>query len=142
MKNKIQSLLYVVAAVVVFVISYGIYQQRTPINVPMAEINSADWEAQKAAAEQSTARAASLSRARKLVACETDEDCVIVDKDPCGCVVGPQGVTAINVGQIEEFNKNLSQITQSCPDNAPSTQAQCSPTAQAVCRERACTIIY
>jgi adenine-specific DNA glycosylase len=81
--------------------------------------------------------------ARRMYRCETDEDCVIVDKDPCGCWVGPSGVTAINVAYILDFNKMTQKsLAKTCPDTEPSVDKECSPSARAVCKEKVCRIVY
>ena len=142
MKQKIQNILCVVGAVCIAFLSYTIYQQHTAIPIFVPEISAEELDAREAAAQQDAARAAAATRARKLVACSTDDDCVIVDKDPCGCLSGPKGVIAINVEQMESFSNRNSALTTACPDREPSTEGPCSPQARPVCRERMCTIVY
>lgn len=82
-------------------------------------------------------------RARKMVSCQTDDDCIIVDKDPCGCLVGPQGVTAINAAYTLDFNKLQEDlVAKACPEGEPSQIKECSPSAYAVCRAHVCRIQY
>lgn len=93
--------------------------------------------------QKAAQRTAAQRRHRKLVSCQSDEDCVIVDKDPCGCLVGPQGVTAINASYTLEFNKMQEGVmAKACPEGEPSQEKECSPSAQAVCQAHVCRIQY
>ena len=103
---------------------------------------------QKAAAEQKRFNAqAARERAElqvQIYRCNNNEECVIVDKDPCGCLRGPSGVTAINAEWSLEFSKLIEKEFESgisCPSVA-STQDECSATAKAVCLENRCQIVW
>lgn len=114
-----------------------------PIQVDIPRLDAQELTAQKEASEKAEQAAARRARINRVYACSADEDCIIVDKDPCGCAAGPKGVVAINVNFITEFDK-LNQtglITKACPDEV-STQQECSPAARAVCRARSCKITY
>ncbi len=115
----------------------------TPIEVDVPYLDATEIAAKKEVAEQADKQAQKEARARRVYMCEADEDCIIVDKDPCGCSVGPKGVVAINVNYITEFNALNSQSmgTKACPD-AVSTEKECSSTAQPVCKARKCKITY
>lgn len=140
--KKLKNYLCVLGAGLVCLIGLGVYQNRTPIAVHIPEISTQELDARAEVAQQVATRSAAASWARKLVACSADEDCVIVDKDPCGCIAGPKGVMAINVDQLVSFNERQNALTEGCPDNPPSTKAECSPTARPVCRKQTCTIVY
>jgi chemotaxis protein histidine kinase CheA len=97
------------------------------------------------ATPSSSASSAAKPRARmsQFAACTSDEECVLVDNHPCGCLIGPRGKTAINIKYITEFNDKL-QLTAdtfSCPNNEPSSQGACSPSARTVCQQKFCRIV-
>ncbi len=113
-----------------------------PIEVNIPQLDAAEIAAQKEAAQQAEKQAQREARIRRVYACQKDEDCIIVEKDPCGCAVGPKGLVAINVDFVTDFNTlNSKQITTACPDTI-STEKECSAEAQAVCRARTCKITY
>ena len=133
--------LIVVTAVVVFLIPLFLTHD-SPTQVDVPHLNAQEIAAQKEATEQAEKQAQKEARIRRVYACQTEEDCIVVDKDPCGCAAGPQGVTAINVGQITAFNSiNNQQGAKACPD-VISTEKECSATAQAVCVAHTCKIRY
>ena len=76
----------------------------SPIEVNIPRLDAAEMAAQKEAAQQAEKQAQREARARRVYACQSDEDCIIVEKDPCGCAVGPKGVVAINVNFVTDFN--------------------------------------
>ena len=108
MMKKVQNIFYVVGAVILGFITFTMYQQRTPIPIFVPEITMEELDTRAAAAKQTEERVAANTRARKLVACSVDDDCIIVDKDPCGCLVGSAGVTSINVNHVLDFNETQS----------------------------------
>ena len=111
------------------------------VRIPQLTVEGlADQKQEVAKAEQETARKARLSR---IYSCKQDEDCLIVDKDPCGCAAGPSGVVAINVNYITDFDalNNAKMGTKACSSQV-STIKECSPSAQAVCRAHTCKISY
>ena len=98
-------------------------------------------ESQRQQAEAARHRAEVMS---KMYRCKEDDQCVIVDKDPCGCLKGPSGVTAINGEWSLEFSKLMDKkfaATTTCPSQ-PSQEKECSPRAKAICRSNRCTIAY
>lgn len=105
--------------------------------------NQADYEKQKSQ-QEAQQRARRAAKAKEFIyACQTDSDCIIVDKDPCGCLVGPKGVVAINASRSLEFSQSLGNVmAKACPDGAPSTERECSPNARAVCQKKLCKIVY
>ena len=118
----------------------------SPIQVNLSKAAQKDTaepeEAMPSRQSQPSKEAALKAKLQKISGCEADEDCVIVDKDPCGCFIGPSGVTAINALYTLEFDKMQSHaITKACPE-IPSTEQACSDTARAVCQDNTCKIIY
>lgn len=115
----------------------------SPISVDIPQLSVEEMAAQKAAAAKAEHDAARKARLHRIHSCTEDSDCLIVDKDPCGCYVGPKGVTAINVNYITDFDAlNSSKMgMKSCPSTL-STAAECSPSARAVCKARTCAISY
>lgn len=143
MKKLIKNVLCLCGAVLIGMWLSLLMRNSTPLDVEVpvihAEEITAKEEAQHKAAQASAARAMQ----KRIFSCATDEDCIIVDKDPCGCLVGPQGVTAINAAYTIDFNKlQEKNVTKTCPEVSPSTTKECSPSARAVCEDRACKIAY
>ena len=112
-----------------------------PVNIP--RLDAQELAAQKEAATKAEKEAARKARAAKVYSCKTDEDCIIVDKDPCGCAAGPKGVVAINVNFITEFNvmNQANMVTKACGETV-SRERECSPFARAACQARTCKIVY
>lgn len=143
MKNKLKNIIYAcLAGIVVLLIPLFLSKERViEIDLPTLELQElvAQEEAQEKVAQQSAKQAVR----RRIVQCSADEDCIIVDKDPCGCLIGPSGVMAINATRTLEFNKIYSKtVTKACPDREPSTEKECAPSARAVCRANTCKIAY
>lgn len=139
MKNKIKAVLYLLSAVGVLALVPVFLSKDAPIEVVIPSLSLQEMNAQEAKQKEQATRAI----VRRMYRCEVDEDCIIVDKDPCGCWAGPSGVTAINVGYTLEFNKmNEKSLAKACPDTAPSTEKECSPSAHAVCKSKVCRIAY
>ena len=115
----------------------------SPIPVDIPALDSAEIAAQKEAAAQAEKEAQRQAHAKRVYSCSTDEDCLIVDKDPCGCAAGPKGVVAININYITDFNAINAQrmVTKACAE-VLSREKECSPTAHAVCKARTCKIVY
>ncbi len=151
MSQKIKGLFLLVCAAGVLILALSFFSRSTPIEVQMplvttqmvkenqAQLKSEEEQRQNAAAARK--RAETEVRVRQ---CTADDQCIIVDRDPCGCLKGPEAVTAINSAMSLEF----SQLVQSetfgstvCPA-VGSTERECSATARAVCQQNACTIIY
>lgn len=135
------AVLIAITAGVVFLIPLFLSHD-SPIEVNIPQLNVQEIATKKEAAEQAEKQAQKEARVRRVYACQADEDCIIVDKDPCGCAVGPKGITAINVNFITEFNAmNNQQGAKACPDTI-STEQECSDSAEAVCVSRVCKIRY
>ena len=124
--------------------------RRSTIETDMPALSSEEIIAAKEDYQRQVAEQEAQERARRVAkaraanyACQTDSDCIIVDKDPCGCLIGPKGVVAINASRSLEFTQSLGNVmAKTCPEGAPSTQNECSPSARAVCRNKTCKIIY
>lgn len=143
MKSKVRNVLTLLFAVSLLVLLPIFLLHVKPIEVTIPEITRAEVVAQEEKQQKEAHATAMRAWTRRLYACEVDEDCIIVDKDPCGCLIGPSGVTAINAEKTLEFNQRFqSTITKACPDEQPSTEKECSESARAVCQSGTCRIVY
>ncbi len=143
MKTKIRDMVLLVCAVIVVVLIPVFLRQDKPIEVSIPVLDSAQLAAQEAQQKKEAAQEAAREAQRRMVSCTVDSECIIVDKDPCGCLVGPEGVTAINAAYTLDFNKVQSNVlAKACPEGAPSTERECGPTAHAVCTNNVCRIAY
>ena len=143
MKSKIKSALLLVCAGIAVVLIPVFLSKDTPIEVSVTERTKTKLAEQEAEQQQEAQAQAAKNRTRRVYRCQVDEDCIIVDKDPCGCLVGPSGVTAINAAYTLDFNRmNVRSLTKACPETAPSMERECSPSAHAVCAEQVCKIAY
>ncbi len=142
MKSKMKEIFLLACAGVVFVLIPLFISQDNPIPVSLPELDANKIAEQEAEQKKIAAEQAARAKERRMFACEVDEDCIIVDKDPCGCLVGPEGVTTINAAYTLDFNSKQKMITKACPEGDPSTEAQCSPNAAARCVENQCKIVY
>ena len=151
MSQKIKGLFLLICAVGVLGLAMSFFSRGTPIEVQvpmvtkqMVEEKQAQLKSeaeQRQNAEAARKRAETEARVRQ---CTADEQCIIVDRDPCGCFKGPEGVTAINSVMSLEFSQMVQAETSGstvCPE-VGSSERECSATAQAVCRQNSCTIIY
>ena len=151
MIQKIKGLFLLLCTAGVLVLAASFFSRAKPIEAQMplltvqmvqenqAQLKSAEEQRQHAAAARK--RAETEVRVRQ---CTADEQCIIVDRDPCGCLKGPEGVTAINSAMSLEFSQLIQSETSGstvCP-SVGSTEKECSATARAVCRQNACTIVY
>ena len=151
MSSKIHTLLLVVCSVVVLLLAFLFWMRPAPIEATVPLVTLEMVREHQAAVEQAAQKRQQAENSRKhnelmarLVACHTNEDCIIVDKDPCGCLNGPESVTAINVEMTVEFSELLEkkfEAATACP-SVPSVERECSDTARAVCQEQRCQIIY
>ena len=149
--NLIKNVLFLVCAALIVLLIPVFIKHDQPFYVEMPSLDTIkldeirEQEYIQIQEEQKEKREAQAmaQRANTLIACSKDEECVIVDKHPCGCLVGPRGVTAINIAHISDFNDRVQRraTTASCPTGNPSTEGFCSPTAHAVCRHKTCRII-
>ena len=128
---------------VVIMLIVLVLANNTPIEVNLPHFTAEELAEQKKAASQAAKAAYRKQRISKMYVCQTDDDCAIVDKDPCGCLIGPKGVTAINVGYITDFDEinNKAFGTRTCPEQT-SAEKECSPSAHPVCRAKRCKIAY
>lgn len=151
MSKKIQGLFLLVCAAVAAVLALSFFSRGTPIEVQMPMVTRDMLQASRSEIEAENERKQNAEAARKRAEmevrvrrCASDDQCIIVDRDPCGCFSGPKGVTAINSAMSLEFSQMIQAETSGstvCPETR-STQRQCSPSARAVCRRGACTIVY
>ena len=151
MIRKIKSVFFLLCSIVVLLLAvfFYLHSEKIEAQAPLLTAQmAAEYQAlQKEAEEKRQNAQAARARADMQVrvrACESDEECIIVDQDPCGCLKGPEGVTAINASYALEFSrlveKSFAQTT-TCPD-VSSTERECSASARAVCQEKACHIVY
>ena len=151
MNPKIKGIFLLVCAVFVLALAASFFTRSNPIEVQIplvtrqmidenqAAIKSAEAKRQNAAAERKRAELE-----KRLYQCQNDNECIIVDKDPCGCLKGPEGVTAINSAMSLEFSRFMqgqSSVASVCPSVA-STERECSASARPVCQQNVCKIVY
>lgn len=143
MNKMIKNVFLLVCAVGIMCLIPVFLLHDSPIPVDIVRLDARELAAQKEAVAKAEKKARSQARVRKVYACNVNEDCIIVEKDPCGCAIGPRGVTAINVNHTLDFNSinNQKSITKTCPEKI-SREKECSPTARPVCRAKRCSISY
>lgn len=147
----IRSLVLLVCAAAVLLLAVVFYGRATKLEVTaplltreMVNENQAVIAQRQRAQQHAESARKRAEEQSSLYQCKVDEDCIIVDQDPCGCLRGPSGVTAINAEQSLTFSRLMSRrFAQAiaCPDE-PSTVRECSVTAHAVCAENHCKIAY
>ena len=150
MMSKIKQVLLLLLALGILASIPMFLSRRSVIETDMPALSKEEIIANKEDYQRHMAEQEAEERARRIAkkraanyACQADSDCIIVDKDPCGCLIGPKGVTAINASRSLEFSQSLGNVmAKACPEDAPSTEKECSPTARAVCRNKVCKIIY
>lgn len=143
MNSKLKNIIVLCCAIGVFCLIPVFYLRGGVIDINLPAIDAKMLAEKVEKTQKAVQRSAVQRRNRKMVSCQVDDDCIIVDKDPCGCLVGPKGVTAINVEYTLEFNKmQEGLLAKACPAGKPSQQKECSPNAQAVCRANVCRIKY
>ena len=143
MKSKIRNILTLFFAGILLLLLPVFLLRVQPIEVNTPVITQAEMIAQEEKQLKEEQQSAVRAQIRRLYTCEVDEDCIIVDKDPCGCLIGPAGVMAINADKTLEFNRRFqSAMAKACPDVAPSTEKECSSSARAVCQSGLCRIVY
>lgn len=143
MKNKLKNLLLLLSAGCVLALIPVFFVHDKPIEVSLATLTEKEFAAQQEAQQKAEQATAQKARVRRVFSCQADEDCIIVDKDPCGCLIGPEGVTAINASYTLDFDEMQSKaVSKACPNRAPSQERECSPSAIPVCRENICQIAY
>lgn len=143
MKKMITNICLLTCTAAVLLLAAFFLSHDSPIPVQIPRLDAAELTAQKEANQHAQQEAARKARLRRVFLCQEDADCIIVDKDPCGCTVGPQGVVAINVNYTADFDKfyGSKMVTKACPTQL-SREKECSPTARGVCKAGTCKIIY
>lgn len=151
MNSKIKGLFLLVCACFVVLLALSFMSKGSPIEaqmplvtVEMVKENQAQIQKAKEKKEDAAAARRRAALEEKLYQCTQDDECIIVDQDPCGCLKGPEGVTAINSAMVLDFSRLQQQETNGstvCPAVA-STERECSPSARAVCRQNRCQIVY
>ena len=137
MKKTLKNLILWICTGLVVVLIVVLYANDAP------HLNLQELEAQEKEQQAEQARALEALRRQRVTSCKRSSDCIIVDKDPCGCLVGPQGVTAINALYTTDFNLLQSAtVTKACPEKEPCTIRECAPTARAACVKNKCKIVY
>lgn len=144
MKKTVKNLANVLGAIIIALLVFTFWKKDEPIYVEAPVLKLEELNAKEAALKKEAKEAAAAERARRMYSCKVNEDCIIVDKDICGCLIGPKGVTAINLNYTVDFNamQSKASMSKSCPETAPSRKRECSPSARAVCQSRQCKIVY
>ena len=151
MIEKLHNALLFIVSGIILLLALLFFNRATPVqaDVPLLTkqmVEEHQTEQQQAVQKQKQAEAARkhADLMARLEACTTDDECIMVDKDPCGCLKGPDSVTAINSNYSLEFSrmmeKRFAQAT-ACP-SVGSTERECSGSARAACVERHCKIVY
>ena len=143
MNSKIRDVVAVICALVLLSSLPTFMARKKPIEVSLPQMNPQEVVAKEELQQKQAQAVALQNKLRRIYACTIDEDCIIVDKDPCGCTIGPKGVVAINVNYILDFNaiNNQKSVTTTCPETT-SRVKECSPTARPVCKAHRCKISY
>lgn len=148
MTPKLKDMFFVLfaAGAVLLAIFFWSHRGEIAVDFPVVTQNMIDADAAqnaKAAADSEAASRAQkrAQQARRIFACETDDQCMRVEKNPCGCSAGPEEVVAINGMFFDEFSRTLPNMTVTCPD-AVSTEKECSPSARPACVQKMCKIVY
>ena len=149
--SKIKALFLLICAGVVLLLAVIFFSRGNPIEVQMPKVTVAmveDYQSKiKAAQNKKQDAAAARKRAElevRMYQCTHNDDCIIVDQDPCGCLKGPEGVTAINAAFSLEFSRLMQEGTSGstvCP-SVGSTERECSASARPACVQNRCKILY
>ena len=150
MSQMIKGMVLWVCAFVAAVLAVSFFSRSQAIEVQMPLVTKQMIEENQAQIQQEQQHRQNTLLAKRraelevrLYQCQSDEDCIIVDKDPCGCLKGPQAVTAINAGLSLEFSR-LMEKTFSAATACPSVafvEKECAPAARPVCRFNRCQIV-
>ena len=143
MKKLFESTWLLICSGILVVFMVMCFVNNKPIEIDMPSFTREELAAKKQEAAKEARAVQRKNKMVKMYSCQTDEDCIIVDKDPCGCTIGPKGVTAINVAYLADFDElnNTPFGTKTCPEKA-STEKECSLSARAVCEAKHCKITY
>ncbi len=143
MKSKIKNLWWLICAALVLLSIPVFWANKTSIEVNIPSVSAEDLKERVEQTQKASQALALRDTKRRIFECKTDDDCIIVDKDPCGCIAGPSGVTAINAAMTIDYEKIYHpSVVKECPNKAPSKLRECSANAHPVCREKVCKIIY
>ena len=143
MKKVIKNTVLLVCAGVIVVLIPILFANDTPIEVNVPHLNLQELEEKERQLQAEKQRELQEQRKDRITRCVRNDDCIIVDKDPCGCLIGPKGVTAINALYTIDFNMLQGKaVTKTCPEKAPRAVRECSPSARAVCSKKRCKIVY
>lgn len=151
MNHKIKGLILLICAALAALMTVVFFSRSTPIEAQMPLVtrqmideNQAEIQKQEQLRQSSAAARRRAELENRLYQCQSGEECIIVDKDPCGCLKGPEGVTAINSAMSLDFSRAMEKqfaAATACP-SAGSTERECSPSARAVCEQNRCKIVY
>ncbi len=143
MKKMFSNIWLLTCTIVVLLLIPLFLSHDLPIAVHIPQLTKEELVAKKEATEKAEQEAARKARLNRIYSCKQDDDCLIVDKDPCGCAAGPSGVVAINVNYITDFNalNGAKMVTKACSPQV-STIKECSASARAVCNAHRCKITY
>ncbi|MBR3603140.1 MAG: hypothetical protein IKL48_00350 [Elusimicrobiaceae bacterium] len=149
--KKVKGVLLLICSIAAILLALTFYSRRSTIEVEMPLLTKSMVDERLKEMEKSEKRRQTAQEAHRraeleerLISCQTDEDCIIVDKDPCGCLKGPEGVTAINATMTMEFSKMMESLfakATSCP-SVGSSERECSATARPACVKNSCKIVY
>ncbi len=151
MSYKIKSLLLLICAAVAVLLAFSFFSRSEAIEVEMPLVTKQMVDENQDAIQKAEERRQNTVAARRraelevrLYQCDSDDQCIIVDQDPCGCLKGPEGVTAINSNLSLEFSRLLEKqfaAGAACP-SVGSSEKECSASARAVCEQNRCKIVY
>lgn len=147
----IRNILLIICTTGAFWLSVVFFSHPAPIAVStpaltrqMVEQSEEQMQQEKQKQQEAAAAQWRAELAKRMYNCQADEECIIVDKDPCGCLKGPASVTSINADFSLEFSKLMDKKFASmevCPA-VGSTEKECSPSARPVCKDNRCQIAY
>ena len=86
MKGKIKAACLLVCALGALLLIPVFLSKDEPIEVSVPLLDAAQMEAQEEQAQKAAEQAAEQAKRRRMYSCTVDEDCIIVDQDPCGCL--------------------------------------------------------
>ena len=147
----IRDILMVTCAAVAVLLALVFFSRPEPIRASMPLLTSQmvrenEEKAQEELRKQEEIEAAKRRAAleEKMYRCKADSECVIVDRDLCGCLIGPKGVVAINSEYSFDFSRMMEKKFESmkmCPEEVKA-EKECSPSARPACKANRCTIVY
>lgn len=151
MRTKVHAVVLLICAGLVMMLALCFFSRVDPIkaDVPLVTKENMEEYQTQVHHDQQQREQAALARKRaelavKMHQCQSNDDCIIVDQDPCGCLKGPQGVTSINAAYSLEFSELMAKQfakTTTCPSEG-STVRECSASARAACQNKRCKIVY